>query len=99
LDGSGGESDSSKVETKAGRHSINPYGTKVPVPTQQQFYPSQWRDVLDKAKELWRRWMSITEGGGFPNPKNKEHVSAALGCLMSAIETHESEGGVLEEGK
>lgn len=67
---------------------------RQPKPTQLQFYPSQWKDVLEASKWKFRIWMSTVKA--FPN--RRKDMDEAMDCLTSAIAEHQEEGGLLEPG-
>lgn len=64
-------------------------------PTQLQFYPGHWRDVLERAKEFFRLWM-IKE---CPFPQRDTHLCNARHALTAAMEEFEAKGFEVEDGK
>ena len=64
-------------------------------PTQLQFYPGHWRDVLERAKEFFRLWM-IKE---CPFPQRDLHLVNAEAALKAAMEEFEENGSLVEDGK
>jgi hypothetical protein len=59
-----------------------------------QFYPSQWRDVLEEAKWKFRLWL-LTE---CPFPDRKIHFKKAEDCIEEALTEHWENGGGVEPG-
>jgi hypothetical protein len=88
------ESDTAVDAIRTKRHSKTPYGGKEALPTQLQFYPSQWRDVLEQAKWKFRLWLS-TE---CPFPDRLKHISEAEDCIDEALAEHKEDGGRVEPG-
>jgi len=64
-------------------------------PKNLNFYPSQWRDVLEDAKVNYT--LHISAEKGFPS-RDKEGMTDAETCLMEAIAKHKDEGGKVEPG-
>lgn len=106
-DGSNGSDDGSKddssrdsdtepypVRKRAKRHSKTSRPA-VGTPTQLQFYPSQWTDVLESAKRKYR--LVIATEIGFPHPK--KDLNRASDCLTEAMAAHEDGGGMVEPSK
>jgi hypothetical protein len=86
------ESDS---HTRAKRHSQMPHGSSVR-PTQLQFYPLQWTEVLELAKTKWRLHLLIE--WAFPKRHKSDTTTILKECLTTAIADHEAEGGLVEKG-
>lgn len=82
------------VRKRAKRHSKTSRPA-VGTPTQLQFYPSQWSDVLEKAKKKYR--LVVATEIGFPHPKKDSN--RAFDCLTEAIAEHEDDGGMVEPGE
>lgn len=89
--------ESSEPKIRAARHSRTPYShsRSRPKPTQLGFYPSQWSDVLDKAKKKFHLFLATD----VPFPNRDEHFSKAEDCISEAIDEHQKRGGQLENGK
>lgn len=87
------EDESQPVRKRAKRHSKN--RSDGALPTQLQFYPSLWADILEESKQRYRLYLA-TENA-FPHPKKDRH--RATECLMEAIAAHEEDGGKVEQGK
>lgn len=77
------------------RHSKTPYGAAAAKPTQLQYYPGQWTDVLNDAKMRFRLFIS-TENA-FPTPGVGRE--AAENALADAMNAHKADGGTVEPGK
>ncbi|KAF8886185.1 hypothetical protein BD779DRAFT_1471302 [Infundibulicybe gibba] len=78
----------------APRHSKKSYNEHIILPTQFNFYPSQWRDVLGLAKLKFRHYITTMD----PFPERQTNLKVATNFLMEAISDHERNGGLLEEG-
>ena len=76
------------------RHSKTPYGTKRPNPTQLQFYPPRWRDILDKAIDAYA--LAVFIRLGFTS--KEDDLPTAGQCLMEAIAEHDAVGRFVEAG-
>jgi hypothetical protein len=92
---SSSDSDEEPSQKRAKRHSKTPYNTPKTDPTQLQFYPSQWRDILEEGKKKYR--LSLLLETLFPD-RNKD-IHFAVDCLEEAISDHEAEGGMAEAGE
>ncbi|KAF8888214.1 hypothetical protein BD779DRAFT_1470269 [Infundibulicybe gibba] len=79
---------------RALRHSKKSYNEHIILPTQFNFYPSQWRDVLGLAKPKFRHYITTTD----LFPKRQTNLQVATNFLMEAISDHERNGGLFEEG-
>ena len=64
-------------------------------PTQLQFYPGHWCDVLEWVKEFFYLWM-IKE---CPFPQRDSHLVNAKDALKAAMEEFEENGSIVEDGK
>lgn len=85
---------SQPLKKRAKRHSKTTR-SETGVPTQLQFYPSQWSDVLENAKQRYRLYLATVNA--FPHRK-KDRQQATF-SLMEAIAAHENEGGMVEPGR
>lgn len=79
--------------SRAARNSRKPSGSAAD-PTQLQFYPTNWTEALEGAKNNWRLYLLKT----WAFPKRRQHEAGLAECLMSAIAAHEADGGMLERG-
>ncbi|KIM73191.1 hypothetical protein PILCRDRAFT_15438 [Piloderma croceum F 1598] len=82
--------------TRAKRHSQTPRGS-ANNPTQLQFYPLQWTEVLELAKTKWR--LSLLIKWAFPKQSKFDTTNVLKECLTTAIADHGAEGGLVEKGK
>jgi hypothetical protein len=87
--------DQLKYHTRAKRHSQKAYGSSVS-PTQLQFYPLQWTEVLELAKKKWRRYLLVK--WAFPKRCKLDTTTVLKECLTTAIADHEADGGLVEKG-
>jgi hypothetical protein len=88
------DSDTPVDVSRARRHSKTPYGGNPALPTQLHCYPSQWRDVLERAKWRFRLWLSTQ----CPFPDRDRHISEAEDCIDEALAEHMANGGGVEPG-
>jgi hypothetical protein len=88
------ETDSEQTRPRAKRHSKTPYGGRSAKPTQMQFYPSQWRDILECSKWGFRLWLVIYN----PFPDRTEHIGEAEDCIDEALALHQAKGKRVEPG-
>jgi hypothetical protein len=88
------DNDDEDERQRSRRHSKVPHGTKNPNPTQLQFYPSQWKDVLENGKDRYTRLIFLELGF----TSKQEDQRFALDCLTEAIYSHEEAGNGVEEG-
>ncbi|KAF8889828.1 hypothetical protein BD779DRAFT_1469569 [Infundibulicybe gibba] len=79
---------------RAPRHSKTPYDKREVLPTKLGYYPSQWRDVLDLAKYKFLHYLTTNN----PFPDRPTGLQAARALLMEAIDDHEKDEGVVEDG-
>lgn len=89
-DDSSSDSESSEplaVKRRAARHSRTPYSTSKskPKPTQLEFYPGQWSDVLEKAKRRFHLFLATN----IPFPNCDNHLSKAQDFVSEAINDHQ----------
>ena len=89
------QSEEEPTPKRAKRHSKKAYRSSNLDPTQLQFYPSQWRDILEAAKTKYR--LSIVMEMLFPDRKKKFNL--AVDCLDEALAEHETNGGLVEDGE
>jgi hypothetical protein len=89
--------DDEEEKSRARRHSRKHYTGSTDDPRKLGFYPAQWRDVLERAKKLWRPWMAFE--CGFPERETKEHLDMATKCVIDALSKHQESGGKVEQGK
>jgi hypothetical protein len=87
--------DESEPHTRARRHSGTPYGRSFS-PTQLQFYPLQWTEVLELAKNKWR--LHLLTIWAFPKRRKSDTTTTLKECLTTAIADHEDDGGLVEKG-
>lgn len=95
---SNGKCGSPRPHKRAKRHSKTPYSRMNKgkgKPTQLQFYPSHWVDVLEKAKKK-KRLHIIKER---PFAECERHLSDATDCLTEALTEYQAAGGRVEPGK
>ena len=107
VDGDGGteqvvdnpepSSGGNKSKPRAKRHSSKPYVGRSGDPKKLGFYPPQWRIVLERATKSWRLWMAIM--CGFPRRGSEAHFKKAMDCVVDALDKHQKEGGMIEDGK
>lgn len=81
---------------RAGRYSKTPRSEIEAKPTQLNFYPGNWRDLLEFAKRIFRRWLACENG--FPTRRLKLPPEAGE-CVAEALAEHRDKGGVVEPGK
>lgn len=63
-------------------------------PTQLQFYPPLWRDVLESAKANFRLYLTTNK----PFPNRKEGVAEAADCISDALSKRRDVGKRVEDG-
>ena len=88
-------SDCNADMSHAAQHSKTPYGTGSADPTQLQFYPSNWGEMLSIAKGFWHLFLAMV----FAFPKCHDHKDEHQECLMKAIAEFEKEDSILEPGE
>lgn len=90
------ESDSNTTKNgRVKRHSRVPYTERIPQPTQLKFYPSQWREVLENAKNNYRLFLV----GTYPWPERTKDLKECADCLTEALTRHEEDDREVKEGK
>jgi hypothetical protein len=64
-------------------------------PTQLQFYPLSWRDVLEAAKNKFQCFVAARN----PYPNREDGIQEAGDCTVEALADHQNEGKKVEPGK
>ena len=90
---SGNDGEHDNVPSRARRHSKKLYHSDSS-PTQLRFYPSQWKDVLEKAKDAYALLIFIK----FGFKTTEKDLSEATACLAKALAEHEGAGRRVEAG-
>jgi hypothetical protein len=93
---SSSESGTEPSTKRAKRHSKVPYnGESKGKPTQLQFYPFHWHDVLEKAKKKKR--LHTVQFRQFS--ERDHHLRDATDCLTETLEEFRREGGRVKPGR
>lgn len=79
---------------RAKRHSITPYQGRTSKPTQLNFYPGQWQDILEVAKRKYRLYLATKNA--FPD--REKDFGEARDCLTEAMQEHTDASGDVEIG-
>ena len=77
---------------RAQRHSQNDRTRSSP--TQLQFYPPSWRDVLEAAKNKFRCYISAVN----PYPSREDGIREASDCVVEALADHRASGKKVDPG-
>lgn len=88
------DKDSDNALPRAKRNSKKAHNGDTSDPTQLQFYPSQWKDVLDETKDAFAL-IVFTKLGFLERSKD---LSTAGTCLVNMLAKHEAAGNFVEDG-
>ena len=86
------QSDSSEPTRKQTKHNSTHHNAK---PTQLQFYPGIWADILEQAKQYFQLWLIKK----CPFLECNTHLKNAGNALLKAIKEFEDNNCEVEEGK
>jgi hypothetical protein len=89
------DSDMDRPLKRAKRHSKTPYdGERKGKPTQMQFFPPHWKDVLEMAKKAKRFHLVKFR----PFPEREKHLPESTDCLTESLSEYRGKGGRVEPG-
>lgn len=63
-------------------------------PTQLQFYPARWRELLESAKIKFRFYLTVVKSF----PTREEGIAEAGDCILEALSEYRDAGKTVERG-